>query len=360
MATAVALAGVEYPEEKNGEKIKPLEGKSLDAAFKGKTNERDALFWEHEGNCAIRKGDWKLVRKWKKPWELYNINKDRSELHDLAAKKPNLVKELSAEFQAYADRADVMPIGAWKEKKTTVEMEIEPSVPPDPELENKLAQAIQPKLKADPKPKKKTREVFIPIEDQPGLPRVLLIGDSISIGYTLLVRELLQGKANVHRPPTNCASTKHGLESIEQWLGDKKWDVIHFNWGLHDLKYMGPKGLNLADPKDPTSAHQVSPEQYEKNLTKLVARLKKTGAKLIWRNTTPVPEGAKGRVAGDSAKYNAIAKKIMEANDIPIDDLFALSKKYPGFQRKADVHYTAQGSKKLAEQVAKAIEAQLE
>src|SRR5260221_7460827 len=73
------------------------------------------------------------------------------------------------------------------------------------------------------------------ITDTAGLPRVLLIGDSISMGYTLPVRELLQGKANVHRIPENGSSTPVGVAKLKAWLGDGKWDVIHFNWGLHDL-----------------------------------------------------------------------------------------------------------------------------
>jgi len=68
-----------------------------------------------------------------------------------------------------------------------------------------------------------------------GLPRVLLIGDSVSVGYTLAVRKELEGKANVHRPPSNCGSTKIGMRDLDKWLGVGKWDVIHFNWGLHDL-----------------------------------------------------------------------------------------------------------------------------
>ena len=79
---------------------------------------------------------------------------------------------------------------------------------------------------------------MIPVEDIKGLPRVLLIGDSISIGYTVPARDALRGEANVHRPLTNCGPTTRGLESLSQWLGDTDWDVIHFNWGLHDLKYL--------------------------------------------------------------------------------------------------------------------------
>ncbi|MCX5683968.1 MAG: SGNH/GDSL hydrolase family protein, partial [Planctomycetota bacterium] len=76
------------------------------------------------------------------------------------------------------------------------------------------------------------------VEDVPGLPRVLLIGDSISMGYTPGVRELLKGKANVRHPPENCAATVVGLKRLDVWLGEKKWDVIHFNFGLHDMKYI--------------------------------------------------------------------------------------------------------------------------
>ena len=80
------------------------------------------------------------------------------------------------------------------------------------------------------------------ITDQPGLPRVLLIGDSISMGYTLSVRAHLQGRANVHHPPENCGDTGRGLRQVDPWLGSGRWDVIHFSFGLHDLKYLNAQG----------------------------------------------------------------------------------------------------------------------
>ena len=101
------------------------------------------------------------------------------------------------------------------------------------------AQDQQNKKEKPPKPK---NPVLAEIEDAPNLPRVLIIGDSISMGYTLHTRKRLKGKANLHRPPTNCGPTTKGLEEIDAWLGEKSWDVIHFNWGLHDLKYMNEKG----------------------------------------------------------------------------------------------------------------------
>lgn len=214
-----------------------------------------------------------------------------------------------------------------------------------------------------PAPKKapKANSPMAPIKDVEGLPRVLLIGDSISIGYTLPVREGLKGKANVHRPLTNCGPTTKGVEHIDAWLGEGDWDVIHFNWGLHDLKYMGPNGENLADPKGADNSQQVPPADYEKNLRLLVKRLKKTGASLIWRSTTPVPEGARGRVKGDSAKYNEIAAKIMEEEGIPTNDLYALSMTFKkGMQRPADVHYSREGSKALADSVVESITKALE
>jgi acyl-CoA thioesterase-1 len=200
---------------------------------------------------------------------------------------------------------------------------------------------------------RKPNPVYAPITDDPALPRVLLIGDSISIGYTLPTRAALSGKANVHRPPTNCGPTTRGLQQIDQWLGDSKWDVIHFNWGLHDLKYMDAKG-GLTDPDK--GKQQVPIDQYEKNLDQLVQRIKKTGATLIWASTTPVPEGSKGRVKGDAAKYNGVAKKVTDKHGVAVDDLYAFAlPRLKEIQRPANVHFTPDGSKALAEQVAASI-----
>ena len=211
-----------------------------------------------------------------------------------------------------------------------------------------------PNLHAQAKnPKRKPNPVFAPVKDDPKLPRVLLIGDSISIGYTLPTREFLKGKANLHRIPTNGGPTTKGLASIEAWLGKGKWDVIHFNWGLHDLKYMGPKGQNLF-PKEKGGKPQVAIEAYEENLEKLVLRLKKTGTQLIWRNTTPVPPGAKGRYVGDSIKYNAAAARVMKKHGIAINDLNALTDSFPVelFTAPGNVHFKTEGSRKLGQAVA--------
>ncbi len=189
-----------------------------------------------------------------------------------------------------------------------------------------------------------------PIVDVAGLPRVLLIGDSISIGYTLPVRQELAGKANVHRIPTNGGPTKNGTANLAKWLDTGKWDVIHFNFGLHDLRHM-------EDGK-----RQVEPADYEKNLRSLVADLRKTGAKVIFATTTPVPEGklTPQRTFGDVAIYNDIALKVMKENDVAIDDLNAvITPTLAQHQNKADVHFNAEGSATLGKAVVKSINAAL-
>ena len=212
------------------------------------------------------------------------------------------------------------------------------------------ADAADAKKPATPARPRKPVPAFATITDDPKLPRVLLIGDSISIGYTLPVRELLKGRANLHRIPTNGGPTITGLEKLKSWLGDGKWDVIHFNWGLHDLKFMdsGKQQVPLAD--------------YEKNLRELVKQLKATGAKLIWCATTPVPDAdmKPPRKNADVIAYNAVAKKIMTENGIAIDDLYAFAlPKLSAIQRPANVHFTDEGSKVLAKQVVASIEAAL-
>jgi hypothetical protein len=190
---------------------------------------------------------------------------------------------------------------------------------------------------------KQPNPAFAPVEETPGLPRVLLIGDSISIGYTIPTREFLKGKANLLRIPTNAATTKVTLEHIEEWLGSGKWDVIHCNWGLHDLKIM-------EDGK-----HQVSLQDYEKNLDQLITRLKKTGAKVIFANTTPVPAGkvSPPRNPGDVALFNEVAARVMKRHNVRVNDLYAaMAPKAATLQFPINVHFNEAGSRFLAELVA--------
>lgn len=192
---------------------------------------------------------------------------------------------------------------------------------------------------------------FAFVEDNPDLPRVLLIGDSISIGYTLPVREFLGGAANVHRIPVNGRDTRAGVESLSSWLGKRRWDVVHFNFGLHDLKRLNEKGR-----LDATRPVQVPIDEYEANLESIVTALKAAGPKLIFALTTPVPEGAGGRQSGDAALYNETARGVMNRHGVTINDLHAgvlpcLSE----YQKPKNVHFTREGSRFLGKKVAESI-----
>lgn len=201
---------------------------------------------------------------------------------------------------------------------------------------------------------KRPDPALAPIDDMPDLPRVLLIGDSISIGYTLPARTLLDGKANVHRIPTNGGPTTRGLQQLDRWLGPSRWDVIHFNFGLHDLKHADAKG-GLVDASE--APRQVELDAYRDNLRAIVRRLKETGATLIWCTTTPVPPGAKGRVAGDEVAYNAVAADVMRDEGVATNDLHAFAAaRLAEIGKPADVHYTPAGYAVLAEQVARRID----
>jgi len=186
------------------------------------------------------------------------------------------------------------------------------------------------------------------------LPEVLIIGDSISNGYTPHVAQLLKEKAIVKHHRGNAQHTGTGLKKLDQWIGKIEWDVIHFNWGLWDLCYRHSESKVQGKRDKVNGTITTTLEQYEKNLDKLVTRLKKTDAKLIWAHTTVVPEKEAGRIVGDDKKYNDVAARIMQEYGVTINDLHSLSKAFPfeHFKKPGDVHYTMDGYKKLAEQVA--------
>ena len=172
--------------------------------------------------------------------------------------------------------------------------------------------------------------------------KILVIGDSISIGYTPFVTAALKGKATVVHNTGNAAHTRNGVAKIDEWLSDTKWDVIHFNFGLHDLKIM-------EDGK-----HQVPLDEYAENLHSIVQRLKQTKAKLIWASTTPVPAGKISplREPADVPKFNAVAARMMQLENIPVNDLFSAD--HSG-QTPANVHYSPAGYQALAQRVVKAL-----
>ena len=172
------------------------------------------------------------------------------------------------------------------------------------------------------------------VADDPALPRVLLIGDSVSRAYTQTVRKELAGKANVHRAPANCGPTATGLRKLDVWLGDGKWDVIHFNFGIHD------RATPIAD--------------YSERLEQLVERMQQTGAIVCWATTTPIPDVPDKKYSAASiVERNAAALSVMQKHRVMIDDLFAaISPRLADLQRPNDVHFTGPGNEFLGHQVA--------
>ena len=181
------------------------------------------------------------------------------------------------------------------------------------------------------------------VADDPKLPRVLLIGDSVSRGYTQAARNALKGKVNVHRAPANCGPTATGLKKLDVWLGDGNWDLIHFNFGIHDRR------TNVDD--------------YEKRLEEIVKRLKQTGAKVVWASSTPIPADWKEgpEMKAKLEEKNAIAAKVMERNGVEIDDLFTfITPHLSEVQNPKDVHFNGKGYDLLGKQVAEYIEGVLQ
>jgi len=197
----------------------------------------------------------------------------------------------------------------------------------------------------------------------PELPNILILGDSISIGYTLQVRELLKGIANVHRPMgkrnnrrENCQGTTTGLKNIDRWLEAGEWDIIHFNFGLHDMKHMGQetttKKSKLSDPQ------QAPPEKYKAQLQTITEKIVATKAKLIFATTTPIAPNTTTplRMPEYPPQYNTIAKEVMAPYSIEINDLFALCEpQLKEIQLPRNCHFNTKGSQVLAEQVAKVL-----
>jgi arylsulfatase A-like enzyme len=109
MATLLDVTGLAYPQHWPGRDLAPLEGTSLAPVFERELDSRPPMFWEHEGNAAVRAGQWKLVRKYPGDWELYDMDADRTELTDLAAQHPERVREMAAQYDAWAKRCGVLP-----------------------------------------------------------------------------------------------------------------------------------------------------------------------------------------------------------------------------------------------------------
>jgi lysophospholipase L1-like esterase len=186
------------------------------------------------------------------------------------------------------------------------------------------------------------------------LPTIVLIGDSIRLGYAPFVTEMLKGKAHVIAAKENGGDTTRVLSNLDQWAIVDKPTVVHFNCGLHDLKV-------LKKTKKP----QVSIEDYERHLREIVGRLQKeTKARLIFATTTPIRDKLHAKRGGDFdrhesdvKRYNDVALKVMKEKGVEIDDLHTVvaDAGIEKMQRADGTHYTPDGNKKLAKAVVESV-----
>lgn len=306
LPTIAAITGAALPERE----IDGIDVSSVLVGEGGAGREHFAYYTSRGALAGVRRGAWKLLLEGPK---LYNVEVDISEQWDRAGEQPELVEALTA-----------------------------------------LAMSIDADIEAGARPVMHVDAA--PWQDS--VPRILLLGDSISMGYHATVVEALREEAIVERPKENCAGTTKGVGKIDAWLalegGD--FDIIHFNFGLHDLKRVQADGRNSNDPDD---ARQADLEAYRANLIEIVDALEATGATLIFATTTPFPSGVRPhRDPEDAARYNEAAVEIMRSRGIGVDDLYAFAQgRLEEIQQPVNVHFTREGSALLGEQVVRSLRA---
>ena len=183
-------------------------------------------------------------------------------------------------------------------------------------------------------------------------PKILIIGDSISIGYTPFVKERLANIAIVKHNPGNAQHTGTGLKQVEAWIGDANWDIIQFNWGLWDLCYRHPDSKKYGNRDKINGTVTYTVEEYTANLDALVSKIKeKSNAKLVFVTTSYVPKEEAGRFEADAKRYNKAAIAIMKKHGVTVNHIYKPSKTIHKKYGKGphDVHYTKEGYKELGE-----------
>ncbi|MFC5649464.1 SGNH/GDSL hydrolase family protein [Paenibacillus solisilvae] len=182
------------------------------------------------------------------------------------------------------------------------------------------------------------------------LKKVLLLGDSIRMGYEPYVREGLKELAVVTAPEENGRFSSYTLWGVNLWIKEFGVpDVVHWNNGLWDLHHEAPMIEAL-----------TSLEEYIRNLKRIINELKRTGAKIIFATTTPVPADAIGRSNAEIDRYNEAAIELMIKHGVEVNDLNALVKQdFQGNICEDRLHLSEQGYRKCAVQVMEAIKSNL-
>ena len=231
---------------------------------------------------------------------------------------------------------------ACVDRETQVEPADDPRLPPEQRaweevLRQNLGDFYYPAyLKAK---QKGAETAWDYVRDEPGLPRILIIGDSIARGYTLTVRHTLVDKANVHRAPENCGRSENALKKMPVWLGDGHWDLVTFNFGIHD--------------------RETPDDAYVQNLEWIIDQLRRTADRLLWVASTPVPDTAPEDQPGSVERLNDIASALMGRHGIPVIDLYQhVRPVLKQYQLPDNCHYIEDGYRHMGQFVAEHIRKQ--
>ncbi len=177
--------------------------------------------------------------------------------------------------------------------------------------------------------------------------KVFLIGDSIRIGYQPFVEKNLKDIADVLSPEKNCETSVKILQNLENWIDNQKFDIVHINCGLHDIKVEKGKDVNL-----------VPIENYIENLKKIFEFLKRKSRVVIWATTTEIDENSHNKVKPfyrfqkDIVKYNQASILVAREYEIPVNDLYNFTVDKKDMLKKDGVHFTEKGYELLGEKVA--------
>jgi len=193
-------------------------------------------------------------------------------------------------------------------------------------------------------------------------PKILIIGDSISIGYTPYVVNHFKERAIVMRNPGNANDTGKGLKTIREYIGDEDWDIIQFNWGLHDLCYRHPDSKSAGNRDKVNGKITFEVDEYARNLDSLVRTMKElSDARLVFVTTSYVPENEPGRFVKDPVIYNKAAKKVMKKHSVLINDIYKKSKpihKAYGMGND-DVHFSDKGNEQMSKLIIEFLEKEI-
>lgn len=312
--TIAGFAGLKIPTQR----AQAIDGKDLSEVLKGSEPllKDRFVFWEHGNQKALRHGNLKWIDPGGKGKQaVYDVGPDISQPEQLIR-----LKDQTTLIEDYSEKWNDWRKGAAH------------------------ARTAQPSESRDSRK-----------------PRILILGDSISIGYMSPLKSLKGTQWEIQHNPGNARYTQYGLANLDKWLGDDRWDVIHFNWGLHDLCYRHPESKVPGKRDKVNGILTTGLDEYELQIEQIVKKLRRSRAKLIWASTTPVPENEPGRFAGSELLYNQRAHKVMDKYGIAINDLHGkINHQFNNLSRgKGDVHFTAEGSKILADLVSKAIDEQL-